>query len=257
VRKLSKLPDFPSSAATHKQYVDITIEGAKGTYDLLALFCDSDQSEECNIHDLVLTPIEKNLSEQLTRLFNLHGSDKSGTHNYPDLYAKLINLSNRNRFRLLEIGMGSNHLEVPSNMGAFGVPGASLRAWRDLSESIEVWGGDIDARILFSEERIETFEIDQMSQTSWEIFLKNLTNLDFDLIIDDGLHAPFANLMTIKNLISKLTDGGVLVVEDINSSALSVWRIFEKMLSKDHSFRLIKAKSSYVVLIKKNGQFGF
>ena len=257
LREMSSLPDYPSSAATHKQYIHLTLLGAKSTYETLSHFSQLTESKIVNLEDLGLSPTEEKIASKLEELFNFHGSDKANTHNYPRLYAKVIKLLPERSFKIIEIGMGSNNLDTPSNMGAFGRPGASLRAWRDFATNIEVFGGDIDSRILFSESRIDTFVVDQTNQESWEVFLSEVSDEKFDLVVDDGLHSPYANLMTIKNLLPSLSDDGTLIIEDVNESALPVWRIFEKLLPSDYHFRLIEAKNCYAVLIRKSGEFGF
>ena len=60
-----------------------------------------------------------------------HGSDKVGR----TITRLCIRLSSKGRWnqplRVLELGLGSNNPDVPSNMGVFGVPGASHRGWRE------------------------------------------------------------------------------------------------------------------------------
>ena len=94
--------------------------------------------------------------QELAELFNRHGSDKSSRHNYHLLYAPLLAPRRRNRLHLLEIGIGTNNPDVVSTMGASGKPGASLRAFRDFCPQAQVFGADIDRRILFEEDRIRT-----------------------------------------------------------------------------------------------------
>jgi hypothetical protein len=66
----------------------------------------------------------------LGRLLTERGSDKATAHDYHKLYSSI--LADREGVRsVLEIGMGSNHPDVVSNMGVEGRPGASLRAFRD------------------------------------------------------------------------------------------------------------------------------
>ena len=77
---------------------------------------------------------------------------------------------------ILEIGLGTNNVDVVSNMGRDGIPGASLRAFRDYLINSKIYGADIDKSILFSEERIETYFVDQTNDTSFENFDDN-TNL--------------------------------------------------------------------------------
>jgi hypothetical protein len=101
------------------------------------------------------------------------------------------------RLRLLEIGLGTNNPDVVSTMGASGKPGASLRAFRDFLPNARVFGADIDGRILFEEERILTYYVDQTRSISFDELADKLGNEGFDLVIDDGLHSPNANIATM------------------------------------------------------------
>jgi len=91
------------------------------------------------------------------------GSDKgSGWHNYTILYHFLFH-ERRNAVRsLFEVGIGTNFADMPSNMGGNGIPGASLRGWRDYFPEAQIVGADADRRVLFSEERITTYYVDQL-----------------------------------------------------------------------------------------------
>ena len=51
----------------------------------------------------------------------------------------------------------------------------------------------IDRRILFHEDRISTFWVDQTDPNSLDALAAQLGDIKFDLIIDDGLHLPHAN----------------------------------------------------------------
>jgi hypothetical protein len=82
-----------------------------------------------------------------------HGSDKgSGWHNYTTVYSTLFWGWHDRPLRILELGLGTNN---PGLMW-HGVPGASLRGWREIFPSALIYGADIDRDILFQEERIKT-----------------------------------------------------------------------------------------------------
>ena len=250
VGKLIHLPDFPSSAASQDQFIDITLRGARENYTALADFVSEKTLICSDIEDFHITFNETKQALRLGDLFKYYGSDKASTHNYHFLYSKLMNLETTT-FNILEIGLGSNNTDTPSNMGKYGKPGASLRAWRDFKENIYVTGADIDERILFQEDRIETYQLDQTLQFSWDQFLSKLGKSTFDLIIDDGLHAPLANLLTVRNLISKLNPGGVLVIEDIGIQALPIWRLFQIITEKIMNVEIVKSKMAYLVLVRQ------
>ena len=108
-------------------------------------------------------------------------------------------------------------------MGSVGHPGASLRVWRDYFPNANVYGADIDKDILFSEERIKTFYIDQLNPSSIKDFWEKVNTKDFDLIVDDGLHTFKAGITLFKNSIFKLSKTGIYVIEDINITDLPLY----------------------------------
>src|SRR5215472_13940731 len=63
---------------------------------------------------------------KMCRVMTKHGSDKGRPNNYTPLYSALFKDRYDQPLRIFELGLGSNNLDVPSNMGVFGVPGASL-----------------------------------------------------------------------------------------------------------------------------------
>lgn len=89
------------------------------------------------------------------------GSDKA-SNSYTPVYAALFGERRAEPLRILELGLGTNNLDVLSNMGVFGAPGASHRGWREIFPHAQVHGADIDRRVLFEEDRIKTFYCDQL-----------------------------------------------------------------------------------------------
>lgn len=184
-------------------------------------------------------------------LFEHYGSDKSTKHNYYLLYGSILKNKRGQQVNLLEIGLGTNNTEFVSNMGKDGKPGASLRAFRDWGSHFNVYGADIDKDVLFSEERIKTFFVDQTDRGSLDKFTAQLPAEGFDLIIDDGLHTPWANLNTLLFAIEILKDDGVFVVEDILEKYLPVWEITALILEPKYQCQLIKTKAEFVFVITK------
>jgi SAM-dependent methyltransferase len=172
-----------------------------------------------------------------------HGSDKSTHHDYHEVYASL--LDRRARLRILEIGLGTNNLAIQSNMGLGGRPGASLRAFRDWAPHAAIFGADVDRDILFEEERIKTFFVDQTNTESLKL-LSSQVGANFDLIIDDGLHLPHANLNTIEALLPLLKPGGTMVIEAIDPVHLHYWHAASGILGNT---RLLNRRGGYLFLI--------
>jgi hypothetical protein len=168
---------------------------------------------------------------ELASLFKKQGSDKSTVHDYYHVYNWIFDALGRSRaLRVLEIGLGTNNPGLVSTMGVAGVPGASLRAFRDFLPNAEIFGADIDREILFQEDRIRTAVVDQLKPASFEQMANALGCDDFDLVIDDGLHAPDANLNTLHFALSRMRIGCWAVIEDIPERSTPAWRVVARLL---------------------------
>ena len=153
-----------------------------------------------------------------------HGSDKgskditNSCHNYTTLYYSLLKDKQQTVKRVFELGLGTTDTSIPNNMGPNGKPGASLRGWAEFFSLAQVFGADIDRRILFTEDRIKTYYCDQLNPIIIkEMWLNKDLVEGFDLILDDGLHRYDANICFLENSIHKLNPGGIYIIEDINN----------------------------------------
>ena len=135
-------------------------------------------------------------------------------------------------------------------MGTEGQPGASLRAFREFLPRAEIYGADIDRRILFEDERIHTFFLDQTNPQSFDVLGASIPT-DFDLIIDDGLHSPNANIATLSFGLGKLKIGGWLVVEDIAPPALPLWRVISAILPEEYESHIVSAKEAILYSVRR------
>jgi hypothetical protein len=153
----------------------------------------------------------------LFELVEKYGTDKtlSGyTYTYSDLFTPVKDQVTS----VLEIGLGTLNPEIPSSFAGnvrhfdFYKPGGSLRVWRDYFSKAQVYGIDIAKDCMFSEERIKTFLFDSSEKEYCDYYLDNL---EFDIIIDDGNHDPKYQVKTLRNLFSKLKEGGIYVIEDL------------------------------------------
>lgn len=187
-------------------------------------------------------------SRELAALFNKYGSDKSGKHNYHVIYASLLH--RHAPLNIFEIGLGTNNPHFISTMGVDGKPGAAERAFRDWAPNARIFGADIDRNILFAEERIRTFFVDQTEPESLKELAAKLPRLD--LVIDDGLHTPRANLNTINFALPLLKDAGAIVIEDIVSQYLPFWRVAISLLSRIYHCRFVQMKSEAILIVKRS-----
>jgi hypothetical protein len=188
-------------------------------------------------------------AEGLKALFMELGSDKAMPNNYYKLYSYLISVIDNPR-NVLEIGLGSNNLKVVSNMGVYGKPGASIRAFRDYLPNASIYGADIDRGALFQEDRITTAWVDQTQTDSLEALFDTF-GVKFDLIIDDGLHSPDANISTLIASLSRCNNGGYIVIEDVAKSSRDVWMLVQALLqSSSVDARILSGTNADIFLVK-------
>jgi hypothetical protein len=249
---LRSFPSFaPNSRGDYASRAKIAVDGANGTFPrLVQLIHTFDGGLDCP------TPIESfDNSEpalaaagRLQLLFNKYGSDKSSSHDYHHLYGSILAQCTQAP-NILEIGMGTNAEDVVSNMNGKGSPGGSLRAFSEFAPDASVYGADIDARILFDEGRIRTCQVDQTDPESLARLFQKF-NCGFDLIIDDGLHAPHANISTLTFALQNLKPGGWVVVEDIADAAIPIWKVVSRLLPAGHQATLILAKAGVLFAVR-------
>jgi len=149
---------------------------------------------------------------------NNYGSDKGGKnnhHNYADYYSEIFYYKRNDIKNFLEIGLGTNNTELASNMGKDGTPLASLRAWQDFFLNANIYGADIDKKILKNENRIKTFYVDQTSPTEIANMFGKIGVNNFDIILEDGLHEYNANICFFENSINYLSPNGIYIIEDV------------------------------------------
>jgi hypothetical protein len=169
---------------------------------------------------------EKDPTNYLAELCDKYGSDKGEikttghpypwpSHTYADFMCSRFGHCREMIRRVFECGLGTNNPNLLSTMGAQGRPGASLRVWRDYFPDAMIFGADIDSTILFEEERIKTFYVDQTVKTSIVELWQQIGVADFQLMIDDGLHRFEAGICLLENSISKLADNGYYIIEDV------------------------------------------
>lgn len=188
-------------------------------------------------------------AERLRSLFNQYGSDKGGVHNYHLAYDRVIG-NPEEISKVLEIGLGTNNVDIVSTMGNSGKPGASLRAFRDYCSSASVMGADFDERVLFTEDRIQTFFVDQTEVDTFTP-LGNSIGVDFDLMIDDGLHAPNANLHSLSFFLPRLKVGGWAVIEDIALPCTEIWKLVSIVVPTQFRCHLVRCKKSLMFLVNR------
>ncbi|GMH95615.1 hypothetical protein TL16_g13202 [Triparma laevis f. inornata] len=162
------------------------------------------------------------LSPSLGCLFLTHSTDKFHAHGYNRIYSHLLNslksLKGNSGVKLLEIGV---------------FRGSSMKVWEEFFDSSQsnFFGISYGKETFYSPEREEGNEYgpssplnskttlfygDQSSPSDLKSIKERLPKLD--IIIDDGSHDPSDQRLTFEILFHQLVDGGIYVIEDIETS---------------------------------------
>ena len=151
-------------------------------------------------------------------------------HNYTTFYYSIFKNIKNKSLRIFELGVGTNNLNILSNMSVDGRPGASLFGWNEFFTNSYIFGADIDKNILFNTDKIKTFYCDQTKPDIIKEMWNNNNLLEnFDIIIEDGLHTFNANVCFFENSIHKLKKNGYYIIEDI---LLSEFQLFNDKIDK-------------------------
>jgi hypothetical protein len=220
--------------------------------------------------------IDKNNFSEFALLCEKYGSDKGGlekvfkgeemfpwpVHTYADLYERLFYQSRNNILNVLECGIGTTNINIESNMSKNGSPGASLRVLRDYFPNAQVVGLDIDENVMFSDERIKTYVTDQTSSLSIQATLKLIGPVNFDLVIDDGLHTYMAAKTLFKNLESRLSETFIYIIEDVREFYFSEFQELSKSkyivdfvkLERNKGLHIKRGDNNLVIIRRRNAQ---
>lgn len=136
----------------------------------------------------------------LKELFKKYNSDKGFKHHYDKVYdVDFLNLKNK-KINLLEIGI---------------LGGSSIKTWLEYFPNATIYAIDIlpkDSVEILNNNRVRYLQHDSTDANI--IDLVKQWNVQFDIIIEDGLHTPSANLNTFKNLIPFLKKDCYYYIED-------------------------------------------
>jgi hypothetical protein len=193
-----------------------------------------------------LKEISRSQKTTLCNIMNSHFSDKgNGHHNYTKLYYQLFQNKQNLPLKILEIGIGSVNPSIPSNMcggplGIYYTPGGSIKGWLDFFPNAEIYCCDVDTDILnFTDDpRVHSFYLDQTNEEQIKSILNNIiSNVNFDIIIDDGLHLCPVNFNVMKLLLPNLKRDGYYIIEDIIDREYSYHYIdFESLQNRNYQY---------------------
>ena len=249
IRNCPMFQPFTSGSVKGRSMATLTcINQTIPNLTLLAKTLKTTMAREIEVRQItsfVTTARDQKAAEEIKELFNKYQSDKSSAHNYHFFYGPILRglLSSGNINGILEIGLGTPNTQLLSNMGSYGKPGASLRAFRDFTDA-QIYGADIDRTILFEERNIQTFFVDQTDPESFlKLGLKIPSNLD--LVIDDGLHSINTNIATLQFGITKIRKGGWVVIEDISPMTIPLWELIMQWIPDSFKCHLIQTSEHY------------
>lgn len=192
---------------------------------------------------MTLSEIQKN-KELLT--------DKNSVHNYFCIYEKLFQPIKNEKLNIMELGLHKGHslilwLEYFKNSNVYGVD------WRLFNQRNDE---TFKQYLKYENDRLflYTFNIDEVEQ--FNVF----KDIKFDIIIEDADHTLSQQTKTFDQLKSRLTQGGIYIVEDIQSINLRAW--YDKMQNEQKprynyvfiDLREYRQSTDNILMIYKNGE---
>lgn len=142
----------------------------------------------------------------LKEIFKKYKCDKGSKHSYELVYEKDFELLRNQKINILEVGI---------------FKGESMSSWIEYFPNATVYGIDIFTRVkeadigILKHPRAEYLKADSTKLEIVSIIKSNWPDVEFDIIIDDGLHTPLANKETFLNLINFLKINGAFYIEDV------------------------------------------
>lgn len=133
----------------------------------------------------------------------LRGPDKNLGHGYHTVYEKYFASKRLENLNFLEVGIwkGTSHL-----------------SWIDYFPNSMIYGIDNIIRKnknIFKKERFKYIQSSSMDKSLINKIYSQWGMIQFDFIIDDGLHTHDANRKTFNNLFQLLKPGGIYFIEDV------------------------------------------
>jgi hypothetical protein len=141
-------------------------------------------------------------SNRLYELGIKYGTDKVFHHEYHDIYDFFLKQFYQSSGAILEIGI---------------FEGNSLNMWLELFPNAHIYGIDIDKS--YMGERYSIIKGDQSKLDDLNNVKSIISqNKGIFFINDDGSHIPEHQLLTFNTLFPTLEEGGVYIIEDIETS---------------------------------------
>jgi hypothetical protein len=181
----------------------------------------------------LLIPNNEKTGTDITLVADICGTDKGriltgAYHTYTSIYEVIFAEYREKAKNVFECGIGYNEKELSDENDDFihyehkvtkhdiemCRSGGSLRLWRYFFPNAQIYGADIMKEVLFEEERIKTYLIDQTSPQAINDYFNNIGE-KFDVMVEDGWHVFEAQNCMFENGVKYLKNDGIYVIEDV------------------------------------------
>jgi hypothetical protein len=160
----------------------------------------------------------------ISRKYFLDKNICTGCHNYIPGYSSLFEKVRTTVKNVLEIGIGSVENGQMSGVLSLGYKtGNSLRCWRDYFLNANIYGIDIYSHPELNEDKIKTFVADQSNVEQLNNVILNIDG-DLDIIIDDGSHNKYHQVISFMFLEKYLSNNSIYVIEDIQPDGIELFK---------------------------------
>jgi beta-1,4-mannosyl-glycoprotein beta-1,4-N-acetylglucosaminyltransferase len=132
----------------------------------------------------------------------LSNTDKVTHHEYHKYYEPVLKPYYNSRGSIVEIGLGTT---------------ASLPMWKDIFKHAHIYGVDIEDTY-FVNDRCTVYKADQSKTDDLDRLKHLLSDKNVFFINDDGSHIPEHQILTFNTLFPILSEGGIYIIEDIETS---------------------------------------
>ena len=132
----------------------------------------------------------------------LSNTDKVTHHEYHKYYEPVLKPFYNSQGSIVEIGLGT---------------GVSLPMWQNLFKHAHIYGVDKEYENS-GNDRYTIYKGDQSNVNDLNNIKKSLTDKNVFFINDDGSHIPEHQLLTFNTLFPILVEGGIYIIEDIETS---------------------------------------
>jgi hypothetical protein len=165
---------------------------------------ESNESNESNeiIYNKNKIESDYGTNNSMLQYGQLSNTDKVTHHEYHKYYEPVLKPYYNSHGSIVEIGLGT---------------GQSLPMWQNLFKHAHIYGVDKEYENS-GNDRYTIYKGDQSNANDLNALRKSLTDKNVFFINDDGSHIPEHQLLTFNTLFPILKEGGIYIIEDIETS---------------------------------------